>query len=165
MNYKIKEADSKDYEKLLSTGTFAHNRIGYEGRLSSEARCFSRLYRSEDHLKIFKRLFNETNSMASKLYALVAFYALDREIYGLYSDAVDRSLKVYTMYGCCLGEYEVGWLIDAIETHDVFSHVYVTAEEETYAPVEEEQPNEGIPNNINEKKIDVEDLHPSLNHF
>lgn len=163
LNFEIMEADREDYIKLLSLGAFASNRIGYAGRLSAEARCFSRLFRSEDNLEIFKRLFNETESQASKLYALVALYKLDRETYKSYSNAVDKTQKVWTMSGCCFGEYEMGWEINAIEKYDVFYFVYVTAEEEAKAPVEEEHPNEKLTNN--EKKMDVEDLHPSLNHF
>ena len=106
---------AKAREELASAPFFAFGGVGYGGITSDGERVFRRLYAAPDNLFQFGML-QRTGGLPAQMYAMVAFYRLDRPLYvRLKAGYVGNLASVFTMQGCIASESSVEQVLSRIE--------------------------------------------------
>lgn len=96
------EYDKKAYKTLCKASDFSCGKVGYGGDMSEETKAYSNLIQSEHAKEIFHCLEKDAN-MQGKLYALSAFYYLDRNYYQKQVQEYLKSSETVKMLFGCMG--------------------------------------------------------------
>jgi hypothetical protein len=111
-------AAEQDVAELIGVEFFAAGGVGFVGTISPGERTFKKIYAEKNNLEQFVLVYGRGNN-AARMYALVAFYRLNRPLYEhLKAQYRGSTIAVATMAGCIRDEDGVGDMITRLERGD-----------------------------------------------
>ena len=101
------------------------NQIGESGKISEYSLAFSKLFENPNSKELFLNIFKNSKTINGKIYALIALYSLDKQIYGKLKKDFDGREKISTFWYCEKDQYPIDEIFKEIEEKDLLHKVLI----------------------------------------